>query len=381
MIRFLPAARLRGFVLLLGGMLALAACDLSVPAPPVEQLTPVVGSVTRTPVPNDGPTPTPAPMILAPSGRLWFVRGGRLWTAQPDGSAARAISASTPTAPPAPSPDGMALAFLSDRKLVLLDVETGSERVLAEGEMAGRQRPTWSPDGKQIGYFTLDPAVVGREVAWAAPAAGGAPAVLTSLNTRGDTRDPSFERRITWSGDMRRVAVASTQGPIQVLALDSTASNLTVFGGEPDWSPDFRTLLLTETVNGALALHDTVSDDRQPYRNEKTLVGTRLNDEAAEGPLPRFNADASLILYRAQGTDGVPATAVRARDGSEFLFLPYTDRATWAPDGEWIAYEAGDLDRSGLFPAWKATGVGIIRADGSGQALVLPGASWPAWGK
>ena len=69
-------------------------------------------------------------------------------------------------------------------------------------------------------------------------------------------------------------------------------------------------------------------------------------------PLPRFNADASFILYRAQGDDGGPAVAVRARaDGSEQLFLPGNNPA-WAPDGQWIVYETGVLTATETGPAW-----------------------------
>ncbi|HUS14010.1 MAG TPA: hypothetical protein VM536_03235, partial [Chloroflexia bacterium] len=104
-------------LLLLGG---LAACD--VPRPPVEQLTPIVGSATRTPAPDpNAPPPTLAPMTLPATGRLWFLRGGHVWTAAADGSGARAMSASPATSPPVPAPDGSAVAFLSDRKVVLLD--------------------------------------------------------------------------------------------------------------------------------------------------------------------------------------------------------------------------------------------------------------------
>jgi len=380
MIRHLCWVRLHHVLLGLFVLLFVVACD--VPKPPPEQLTPAIGSVTRTPLfASDGPTPTPEPLTLPPTGRLWFVRGGRVWTAAPDGSGVRAVSTSPATAPPAPAPDGAHVAFLSDRKLLLLDSATGAETTLAEGTMATRQQPTWSPDGRQIGYFTLDTAVMGTEIAWAVPPAGGPPVVLTRVSGHDGSLGPSFQRSITWAGDMRRVAVSGPEGPIQVLPLDSTANPLTVFGGDPDWSPDFRTLLLAETLTGALVLHDTVSDDRQPYRNEKTRDGTRLNDEAAEGPLPRFNGSGSLILYRAQSDDKSPAVGVRARDGSEFLFLPSADHATWAPDGQWIVYETGGLVAGRTFPTWQPNGITRIRADGSGQAAVLPAAAAPAWSR
>jgi hypothetical protein len=374
-------AGVRGALLLaLGLSLALlAACD--VPRPPVEQLTPVVGSATRTPVvdPN-APTPTPAPMTDPPTGHIWFVRGGRVWRAGPDGSGAMAVSTSTATEPPVPSPDGATVAFISDRKLIALDAAGGGERTLVEGDLSPRQRPAWSPDGKLIGYFTVNPQVAGEEAAWSIPAAGGAPSRLIALHGRGDWRGPSFERVVVWTNDQRRVAVSGPAGPIYIIPLDPSAGDAkTVNGGEPDWSTDNRTLLLAETLTGAIALNDVVTDDYQPYRNETRLDGTRLGDYA-QAPYPRFNADASLILYRAQGSDGGPAVAVRARGGAEQLLVP-GDNGAWAPDAEWIVYETGGVAPADGGQNWQPSGLARVRADGSGQANVLSDGQWPAWSK
>ncbi|HUS17939.1 MAG TPA: hypothetical protein VM536_23325, partial [Chloroflexia bacterium] len=293
------------------------------------------------------------------------------------------MSASPATSPPVPAPDGSAVAFLSDRKVVLLDATGGQERILAEADLSRRQRPAWSPDGKQIAYFAPDPVHFGIEIIWSVPAAGGLPTPLTTIEAKGERNGPSFERVARWSPDMRRIAVSGALGPISVVPLDVTAGNAKrVNGGEPDWSTDTRTVLYSETLNGALSLDDVVTDDIQPYRNEKRLVGTRLDEDAPQGPMPRFNADASLILYRAKG-DPDPAVAVRERaTGLEQLFLPGNHPA-WAPDGQWIVYETGTVApaRGALGSVWQAAGLARVRADGSGQTAVLADAMWPAWGK
>ncbi|MGI8586160.1 MAG: hypothetical protein ACR2M0_00520 [Chloroflexia bacterium] len=368
-----------GLPLTLLPLALLAACD--VPAPPVEQLTPIVGSSTKTPVDPGVPTATAAPMTLPPTGRLWFLRGGHVWTAAPDGSGAHAASASAALSPPVPSPDGSKVAFLGDHKLLLLDVASGQEQALVVSDMSPDQRPAWSPNGRLVAYFTLAASPVGDEIAWSMPVAGGTPSRITSLHSPGERQGPTFERCIAWTPDMRRLAVSGETGPIQVIPLDVTAGNpQTVAGGEPSWSTDNRNLLYTETMNGAIALDDVVADDFQPYRNERRLVGVRLQDHA-QAPLPRFNADASLILYRASSADGSPAVAVRLRaDGSEQLFVPGNNGA-WAPDGQWIVYETGTLRPSETGQEWQPTGLARVRADGSGQSPVLSDASWPAWGK
>ena len=376
--RVLTQALLLG-VLALGGLLV--ACD--VPRPPAEALTPVVGSATRTPkvIDPNVPTATPAPMTLPATGRLWFLRGGVLWTAAPDGSGAKAVSQTQATSPPVPNGAGTQVAYLSARKLILLDVASGQETTLIEADMSPVQRPSWSPDDKQIAYFTEDAGQYGSEIVWAIPAAGGPPQRVTELKDGGYRSGPTFEHVASWAGDGRRLAVSGPMGPIHILPLAQTAGDPKVVnGGEPTWSTDNRTMLFTETLNGALALQDVVSDDFQPYINEKRLDGTRLG-QYAQAPFPRFNADASLILYRAQGGDGAPAVAIRARaDGSEQLFLP-GNNASWAPDGQWLVYETGALVAADLGQNWQPQGLARVRADGSGQTDVLSDASWPAWSK
>jgi len=357
----------------------LAGCD--VPKPPVEQLTPVIGSTTRTPQILDGPTATAVPMTLPPTGRLWFLRGGHVWTSAPDGSQAALVSPSPASSPPVPSPDGTRVAFFSGRQLVVIDAASRHAQTLVTDDMAVPQRPAWAPTGRLLAYFTQDPAHYGDEIVWSIPATGGRAGRITVLHAGGYGAGPSFERVIAWTPDMRRIAVSGPRGPILVLPLDSTAGDpSTVNGGEPQWSLDNRNVLYAETLNGAIALDDVVADDFQPYRNELRLDGIRLQ-EHAQGPLPRFNADASLILYRATSADGHPAIAVRARtDGSEQLFVP-GNNAAWAPDGQWIVYEIGVLTQTETGPAWQPQGLARVRADGSGQAPVLVDGQWPAWGK
>src|SRR5438093_12182312 len=217
-------SKLHWLVLVLLAML-LAGCD--VPKPPVEQLTPVVGSATRTPQydPN-ARTPTLAPLTRPATGRLWFLRGGHVWTSAPDGSGARAVSPDAATSPPVPSPDGAIVAFFSARKLVLLDAAGGRERTLVQDDLSPDQRPAWSPDGRLLAYFTEDPARYGDEIAWTVPAAGGPPSRLTVLPEAGLREGPLFERVVRWTRDMRRVAVSGAMGLITVIPLDPTAGDL-----------------------------------------------------------------------------------------------------------------------------------------------------------
>src|SRR3954469_12393241 len=96
--RYLPS-----LMILLAGLLALllAACD--VPAPPPELGTPTPlgqGHITPTPA---RPTPTTAP---DGGGQIWFVRGGTLWSAGPNGENPVQRSTQPVSAPPVLAPDG-----------------------------------------------------------------------------------------------------------------------------------------------------------------------------------------------------------------------------------------------------------------------------------
>ncbi len=375
----LPRVGFAGLALLaLCGLGLLAGCD--VPKPPLEQLTPVLGAETPTILPAGAPTYTPVPMTLPPTGRIWFLRGGHVWTSAPDGSGARQMSADASDSAPAPSRDGSHVAFFSGRKLQVIDVATDQVRTVVSATLSTVQRPAWSPDGRLLAYFTDDPATAGDEIAWSVPLAGGPPSRITVLHNEGFPQGPTFEQVICWTDDMRRIAVSGAMGPIYVIPLDVTAGDpLTVNGGEPEWSPDNRNLLYTETMNGAIAIYDVVGDSFAPFRSEKRLDGTRLGDYA-QGPWPRFNAATQLILYRAQGDNHVPAVAVRGRDSSEQLFLPGNNPA-WAPDGQWIVYETGGLQQTENGLQWQAKGIARIRADGSGQTDIVSDAAWPAWSK
>jgi Tol biopolymer transport system component len=356
-------------------LLALSACD--VPAPPPELGTPTPPTMRRvTPSPAP-PTPTTPP---DGGGRIWFVRGGTLWEAGPNGENPAQRSPRPVTALPVPAPDGRRVAFTSDAGLIVFDAATGTDRVVATGSLAADQRVGWSPDGQRLAYFTLNPETAGEEQVWAVAVDGTTPpARMATITVPGYRGGASFERVAGWSPDGRRFLASGLYGPIQVTPLSSSAGDpFTVNGGEPDWSPDSRYILYTETLNGALAIDDVVGD-ATPFVNEKREVGTRLG-EHAQGPGPRFSPDGTLVLYRSRMTDGTPAVAVRDLSGNEGLYLPGNNPA-WSPDGEWIVYETGVLRQTDLGLAWQATGLAKVRIDGSNMAQILQEASLPAWGR
>jgi Tol biopolymer transport system component len=366
--RYLPG-------LLLVIVLGLGACD--VPAPPPELGTPTPPTTRR-----ETPTPAPPTPTTPPDGggRIWFVRGGTLWQAGPNGENPIQRSARQVEGRPVPAPDGRQIAFSGDGQLVVLDTATAREQVVTAGPLAPKQRLAWSPDGRRLAYFTLNAQTPGEEQVWAAAVDGATPPVLmTTVTVPGYRGGAAFERVAGWAPDGRRFLASGLYGPIQVTPLSSSAGDrFTVNGGEPDWSPDSRYILYTETLNGALAIDDVVGD-ATPFVNEKREVGTRLG-EYGQGPGPRFSPDGTEILYRSRMTDGTPAVAVRDLSGAEGLYLPGNNPA-WSPDGHWIVYETGVLTQTDLGLAWRATGLAKVQLDGSNMAQILQEAGLPVWGR
>jgi Tol biopolymer transport system component len=361
----------------LAGALALllAACD--VPAPPPELGTPTPlgqGRVTVTPA---QPTPTTAP---DGGGQIWFVRGGTLWSAGPNGENPIQRSTQPVSAPPVLAPEGHRVAFSNNQQVVVYDADAGTARVVATGTIALNQRLGWSPDGQRLAYFTLSGQATGDEQIWSVGVNAAAPPTpMMTITVPGYRGGATFERVAGWAPDGRRFLASGIYGPIQVIPLSSSAGDpFTVNGGEPYWSADGRYILYTQAMNGALAIFDVVGD-ATPFVNEKREVGTRLG-EYAQGPGPRFSPDGTQVLYRSRMADGTPAVAVRDLYGVEGLYLP-GNNASWSPDGNWIVYETGVLKQTDLGLAWQATGLAKVHLDGSNMAQILQDASLPTWGR
>jgi TolB protein len=91
----------------------------------------------------------------APQRRIVFVRDSNIWTANLDGSKAKKLIRG---ADPCISPDGQKVAFTMSpagekevvRHIAVVDLSTGSMKVLKETPSNNCFGPVWSPDGSQI---------------------------------------------------------------------------------------------------------------------------------------------------------------------------------------------------------------------------------------
>ncbi|MFE7133061.1 amidohydrolase family protein [Streptomyces sp. NPDC057638] len=327
---------------------------------------------------------------LSPDGtRVAFAALNALWLADVRGGRPpRRLIQSPPTRflfGPVWAPDGRSLLYADDRDGLLgihrHDLATGRERAIAPG---GRVHPALSPDGTRLAAFDLTGRLVLRDLAT------GAERVLAAPLTGG-----GLPGRPSWSPDGRRIAFCDRnrlslrfrEGYNLIRIVDTVSgadrlhqvaphTSLSDRGASgPVWSPDGRWLAVI--VESALALLP-VAPDGTPAGPPRTLT-----DEPADHP--SWSGDSTTLLYlsgtrlRLTGVDGGPARTVRVPLDRPRPVLSDTvvhAGRLWDGTGESVRDDADVLVRDGRIAAvepHRARRRTRLRRIDASERTVLPG--------
>lgn len=236
--------------------------------------------------------------------------------------------------------------------------------------------PSWSPDGKWIVYGST-------------PRPGGLCAQLYVIRADGShlrrlTRDRACYRDPAWSPDRQRIAFAKAgalgKDSIWTSKLDGSGLRmLTDDGDNPAWSPDGRTIAFER---GVIARAIWLMDASGANQRQLTMPVQRLSHSEQDFQ-PDWSPNGSRIAFMRMHDDYRTKTYVSdvftvRSDGAGLRVLtrPHArgSMPAWSPDGSRIVFLGGDPARE------SATGLCVMKADGSGQKRLTKGESdWPDW--
>jgi len=183
------------------------------------------------------------------------------------------------------SPDGQFLAYVRptsaryETLVAVLDVGTGSERIVRQSSRANYGAPLWSPDGRTLVFvenFTAD------------AAAGSVLAVNVS------------------SGEVRKIRTTSPSDPVGNLSM----------------SPDGRRLAFGRADTSIRVMNIDGTGERQ------VLAGIRRS-----GPMP-WSPAGDELAYTSLGDDGGIFLINMTTDTVRRLTTGYADAVAWSPTGE-----------------------------------------------
>lgn len=301
------------------------------------------------------PRRLPAPYGLADNGRLAYISDGQVWTANPDGSDAHAITSNGAVkGVPIWSRDGTRLAFVAytvpfstERASLIVANADGSNPITIVGDMKWLWYVSWSPDGTSIAYSACvhEPGQCDR--IFLAAADGSSPPRQIGDDSL-SAFNPAFSpdgKHIAFFSDHCESAACT---PKNVMALHVMAADGT----------DVRQLSRVVVGVASAEEHGTRGIDWSPDGTRILFVGNESREESIN-TLYVIPADGSSAELRVSGD-------VRVNP-------PLNYGATWSPEGDRIVYLRGS--QGGVKE------VIVSNASGTEVDVVATGSSWfsPQW--
>lgn len=252
--------------------------------------------------------------------------------------------------PPAWSPDGRAIAFVSegsgpDSDIYVTSVDGKDQRRLTDSA-ARDSAPAWSPDGDKITFVRERPGI-GQVYVMNADGGG----------QRNLTRDSGFKSLPVWSPNGRTIAYLSKHGgnwEVYAINADGGAQrNLsrhraadTAFA----WSPDARRIAFLSKRDGSWNIY-VVNADGSAQKRLTRNVSPSAPSWSPDGRTIAFVKNADISVMHADGSRQHKLTHTPAAEA-----LP-----AWSPDGRKIAYVSTRRGNSDVY---------VMNADGSGRRNV-----------
>jgi dipeptidyl aminopeptidase/acylaminoacyl peptidase len=205
---------------------------------------------------------------------------------------------------------------------------------------------TWSPDGKNIAYISMQS---GTSDVWIIPSTGGTARRITS--------SAALKKQPRWSKDGKWIAFVTIQsgdaGDIFVANVDDQiVTNLTESPAddrEPAWSPDSRQIaFISRTGNRTRA----ALIDRET-KSAKTLVEAAVQQLAWSPDGKNIAYVANPLLTNDNRRENDDIFLLPSEGGMPRLLTPGTTRfrdvaPTWAPDSRQIAYASDTSGHSNI---------------------------------
>jgi TolB protein len=253
-------------------------------------------------------------------------------------------------------------------EIYVLDVATGELARLTSNNDVDHI-PSWSPDGLRIA-FTSNRS--DNYDIYTMRADGSDQQLLIGL--------PAWDDYARWSPDGGRVAFVTTDQLDGVW--NSEVFVMTIGGGRqrvtfnsardewPSWSPDGEWLAASSDRDGAMDIYISRADGSEVIN---------LTDGPEESIQPAWSPDGEWIAFARGGSSGETGDTtdiwIGRRDGSEFRQLTTDGFAlgpAWSPDGRYVVYSRyWDSNGDGKVDLGDAADLVAVAVDGSGATFVL----------